>query len=124
MQRFIEVDELRQLVQYVRKHRDRETRKINAGFAEFDVPASLRDGLRDYITDGVPTGSFLEACINNDLAEACGRADETNRRLLFEIMCWLHNAAPMGAWHYDGAMTRWVEIHQQEREREKREAKA
>ncbi len=51
-----------------------------------------------YVLRGVPTGSFLEAVISNDLREAMARADEGSRACLFELVTYLHNDCPGGCW--------------------------
>ncbi len=51
-----------------------------------------------YILRGVPTGSFLEAVISNDLREAMARADEDSRAALFGLVSYLHNDCPGGCW--------------------------
>lgn len=112
---FIEVDDLRQMVQAVRKQKKPLTKKFSDGLRSCNVPEPLHEGLLMFCLEGVPTGSFLEAVIDNDLAEACGRADENNRYRLFDIVAFLHNYAPTGSWHYEGAMSRWCSLHQQER---------
>lgn len=72
---------------------------------ESNVPEHLHDGLADFIMHGIRTGSFLEACISNDLKEACSRADTTCRYALVEIISFLYNDAPSPCWgspkHYE-----------------------
>lgn len=50
--------------------------------------------LREYINNGQPVGDFLAAVLCNDLAEACGRADEENLRNLPAYTGFLYNEAP------------------------------
>ncbi len=51
-----------------------------------------------YRDQKIPTGGFLEACLANDLKEAFGRADETSRENLFEIVSFLYNSMPRDFW--------------------------
>lgn len=61
------------------------------------VPAPhMADGVERYIEHGIPGGSFLMALVSNDLFGAAARADDMNRRLLFEWVRWFHNRAPRG----------------------------
>jgi len=62
------------------------------------VPASLHEGLTEYILTGRPTGGFLYAVLTNDLRDACNRADADNRYRLFDIVFFLTNYAPSGCW--------------------------
>ena len=55
-------------------------------------------GLQRYFEHGIEPGSFMTAVLCNDLKEACGRADDINRHMLFEIVKWLWNEAPSGTW--------------------------
>jgi hypothetical protein len=67
------------------------------------VPEHDREGLLRFLTVGCPVGDFLAAVIDNDLAEACKRADSTNLRALPELVGFLYNYAPVGTWGYPGA---------------------
>jgi hypothetical protein len=62
------------------------------------VPATLHDGLRHYIADRRPVGSFLTAMLSNDLAGAVVRADPENKFALPEIVLFLHGYAPSKCW--------------------------
>lgn len=44
------------------------------------VPAHMRPGVRGYVLHGRPTGGFLEALFDGDLALAEQRADPANER--------------------------------------------
>ena len=43
---------------------------------------------------GHPMGHFLTALVRNDFMEACGKADDTNRRVLSLYAMFLYNVAP------------------------------
>lgn len=85
--------------------------QLRAMMTRFNVPESVQDGLVDYITQGVRPGSFLEAVIDNDLREACGRADLVNRRLVYEIVTFMHNHAPAQCWGREDACRDWQMAH-------------
>lgn len=68
---------------------------------------SMTGGLRRWIENGIEPGSFLSAVIRNDLKDACGRADDINRKCLFEIVAWFYNEAPTGCWGSEDALKSW-----------------
>ena len=75
----------------------------------------LIESLELYVAKGVPLGSFLEACVENDLRNAFGRADEESREHLFEIVKWLHNEAPSTCWGSREKRIAWQEVRAEER---------
>ncbi len=87
-------------------------------FRGITLPDHLRESLNAYIEQGRPTGGFLQACIENDMKEAFGRADENNLLIIPAIVGYLYNEAPQGCWGYKGAFTAWLEKKRQERWKE------
>jgi hypothetical protein len=73
------------------------------------IPEHCREGLKEYLVGGIPVGSFLRAVICNDLADACGRADDINRHHLFNYVQFLYQYAPSPAWGSPEAYNDWVE---------------
>lgn len=69
----------------------------------------MADGLQRYIEHGVPPGSFMTAVLCNDLMDAAGRADDTNRRYLFEWAGWLYNYAPPACYGSPEKVKAWIE---------------
>jgi hypothetical protein len=55
-----------------------------------------------------PTGSFLRAILENDLREACVRADVVNRYELATIVLWLHHYVTSTAWGSPEKVTAWL----------------
>lgn len=72
------------------------------------IPEYMQGGIIRYYENYIPPGHFLEAVINNDLKEACSRADDTNRHCLYKYMMWFYNEAPAGSWGYSGAVHDWL----------------
>ena len=62
------------------------------------IPERMVGSLRRYIEHGIPPGHFLTAVLCNDLAEACGRADDENVVLLNVYVTFLYCYAPQGCW--------------------------
>lgn len=79
------------------------------------LPEDLEETLRAYVETGLPTGGFLEAVINNDLKEACGRADERNIWIIPVISAWLYNNSPSLCWGRANSFERWIERKRAER---------
>ncbi len=80
--------------------------------SEHGIPEYMRGGLIRYYENGISPGSFLTAVINNDLKEACGRADDTNIHCLFNYITWFYNEAPAGSWGHPNATKEWYKQFQ------------
>lgn len=80
------------------------------------VPTHIQDGIIRYINEGVPTGSFLQFVISNDLRGAVGQADDMNRANLFAIVSWFHGEAPRMCWGSPSRYRLWIEAHQAARD--------
>jgi hypothetical protein len=75
---------------------------------ESHVPAHLHEGLLEYFTARRPTGGFLQAVLENDLRQACVRADDVNRVALATIVLFLHSYCPAPAWGSPAAVAAWL----------------
>ena len=62
------------------------------------VPQQIKDALHRYVNEGIPTGSFLGAVLENDLMGAIGKADLSNRYNMFEICNYVYNTLPSSVW--------------------------
>ena len=87
---------------------DTRERDIELTLREHRVPEHDHDSLIQYVLRGRPVGDFLQAVLENNLTEAFGRADDTNRRCLFEICAWLYNEMPSNAWGSPAKYSAWI----------------
>jgi hypothetical protein len=76
------------------------------------LPMHMRTGVQLYLEQGIEPGSFLRAVLENDLAGAARRADEVNRKFLFEWAEFLHNELPANSWGSPEIVDRWLETFQ------------
>lgn len=74
------------------------------------IPEHCRKGLKDYIENGVETGGFLRAVIENNLVEAFNRADLTNQERLRDYAWFLYNHAPVSSWGSKLNYETWIKI--------------
>lgn len=70
------------------------------------VPAYLRPGLAAYIAYHTPTGDFLRACLENNLARAVGHA--TTFADLRAVVLWLWNEADSDSWGSADKVAAWL----------------
>jgi hypothetical protein len=78
-------------------------------YSKIPVPYMV-EGMRYYMERApVMHGDFLIALLSNDLMEAFGRADDTNRAAMFEWCRWLYNEAPLGSYGSKEAVRQWLE---------------
>ena len=76
--------------------------------ARFALSSQDLEPLRRYVFDKIKPGGFLTAILTNDLKEAMGRADSTNRRRVFEYVEWLYNQAPHNCWGSPERVSEWL----------------
>ena len=67
-----------------------------------------RGGMRRYIEERIPTGSFLRAVLENDLYSAARRADLESRRDLYDLCMWLQWNAPKACFGSKQAVAEWL----------------
>ena len=72
------------------------------------IPPHMIGGLRRYIENGIKPGSFLCAVLRNDLCEAVLRADDVNRRALWQFVAFLYDYAPIPAWGSPEKFDAWI----------------
>lgn len=75
----------------------------------------LKDAIEGYVQEGYPTGSFLRAVLENDLTEACARADYINIYRIPEIVKYLYNGVPSECWGSPEKVAIWLDKHAQRR---------
>lgn len=75
------------------------------------VPEHMHDGYVLYLLHGISPGSFGLAVLENDLREACARADEENQRALYRHVYFLYNYAPSGCWGSPEQVNEWIARH-------------
>lgn len=81
-----------------------------------EVRPDTLDSIDLYVMHGIPTGSFLEAVLCNDLMEAMGRADMGNRMTLFEICDYVYNETPSACHGSQEKVRAWLKSKREERE--------
>ena len=77
-------------------------------FSETACPPEVKESLLRYWHQRIPTGDFLRAVLENNLREAFGRADDTNRRHLGEIVNWCYWELPSPAWGSPEKVRAWL----------------
>lgn len=79
----------------------------------FPVREDLLGALERYLNNGIMPGGFLTAVLENNLAEAFGRADDTNSRNLKNIVGYVYNHVPGSAWGSRAKIDQWLtQFHQ------------
>lgn len=78
------------------------------------------DSLKRYVQHHCPTGSFLNAVLENNLMESLGRADEENQRDILEIVRYLHWEMPSACHGSPEKVAAWLEVGRLQREEEYR----
>lgn len=74
------------------------------------------ESLDAYANKGIPTGSFLQAVLENDLFEALGRADTESRHILFDICAHIHNHLTPACWGSPVKVRHWLKQKREERQ--------
>lgn len=64
--------------------------------------------LDNYVKHKIPTGDFLRACLENNLMEAMGCADEFSKLELYDICSYIYNHMPMSCHGSPEKVKRWL----------------
>lgn len=59
---------------------------------------NIKQSLKLYVKNKIPTGGFLRSVLENDLFGAVGRADLENKKRIPEICQYIYNEIPSICW--------------------------
>jgi hypothetical protein len=71
------------------------------------IPPAIREALDDWAKTGRKRGDFVMSVLRNDLAGACGRADEDSAAALVAIVAYVYNCLPSLCWGSAAAVAAW-----------------
>lgn len=91
-------------------------------FRGIELPEHVRESIDAYATEGRPTGGFLQAVIDNDLALAVMRADDENVRIIPAIVGYLYNCCPSRCHGFADAFEEWTKEKYEERQAARKES--
>ena len=77
-------------------------------FRQFYIRDNMMAAIRRYIETRLQPGDFLTAVIDNDLAEAVGRADDENTANLPAFVAYFYNEAPSACWGSPAKRRAWL----------------
>ena len=83
--------------------------KFDLDFTDYEQLRHLEDSLDRYLNHGIMPGGFLTAVLENNLTETFARADSINSVLVRDIVQFMYNRLPIGAWGSAERVTEWVE---------------
>lgn len=85
---------------------------IDGKLQEADIPLYMHDGIKDYLFNRLPPGSFLQAVFENSLVDAVACADSTNLATIASyarFMYWeLPARGPGSPWGSPEAVQAWL----------------
>lgn len=73
------------------------------------IPFHMIGGVRRYIENGIPPGSFLTAVLSNDLRGAFERADDENRGCIEGYVRFLYSYGPSECWGSPAKFNAWCQ---------------
>jgi hypothetical protein len=72
------------------------------------APIHIRETIRLYVERRCEPGHFMTAVLENNLKEACARADEINKYQLFDIVQFLYWEVPSICWGSPESVHEWL----------------
>jgi hypothetical protein len=84
--------------------------KFTLDFTDYEQLQHLEGSLDRYLNHGIMPGGFLTAVLENNLSESFSRADHINSMLVKDIVQFLYNRFPMGAWGSPERVNDWVKF--------------
>lgn len=83
-------------------------KEISEYMEKINIPEHMRDGVLNYVMNGIETGHFLSAVFSNDLVEAFSRADGINKEKIGDYVTLMYNCLPAGCWGSKDNYKEWV----------------
>jgi hypothetical protein len=75
---------------------------------DYTMTDACKEGLRKYISFGLPPGGFLTAVLENDLVGAVRGADSHNIDNIPAYVSFLYWEAPMDCWGSKERVKNWI----------------
>ena len=72
------------------------------------IPKHMRDSLDLYVSERIQPGGFLTALLENNLAQAVGRADHINIELIPIYCSYMYNEMPSNSWGSPEIVTKYL----------------
>ena len=72
------------------------------------LPEWAQESIARYVYDGCQPGSFLTACLENNLRDAVANADDDSLAALPCIVGYIYNEIPSAAWGDPGRVAEWM----------------
>jgi len=82
--------------------------RFTRGMRDREVPNYMVDGAVRYIMNGIEPGGFLQAVICNKLVQSFNKADDTNRRCIYNWADVLYNVFPSESWGTEDKYNKWI----------------
>jgi len=73
------------------------------------IRPNIVEGINRFVCYHQRVGHFLTAVLSNDMREAFARADDDNRKTMFQIVAYCHNEIPGNCWGTPEKVKRWME---------------
>jgi len=84
--------------------------RLTTSMERRNIPDYMRGGIERWVIEGQPGGHFLMAVFENNLMEACKRADETNQQCLWNYTAVMYNDFPIDAKGSREICAKWREL--------------
>lgn len=85
----------------------RQWADLESNMARLGIPDHLQSGLVNHIIKGIPVGSFLTACLDNNLLGAVSHGDDDSIAALKSIMQLLYNYTRGPCWGSEKRRRDW-----------------
>lgn len=80
----------------------------------YPIREDLYGAFERYLNHGIMPGSFLTAVLENNLADAFGRADMANSANLKNIIGYVYNHLPSNAWGSEKTVSQYLKQFEKE----------
>lgn len=74
----------------------------------YPLPAYMKDGVVNFVFDGLEPGSFLYAVLCNDLKHSVINADQNNKGLIVEWALLMYNGVPVECQGNTERVAAWI----------------